>query len=161
MRSSLNFRFVLVCSLSLVSQLFTPTNRLVAQERKGNISGRVTDNSGGVLQGARIELEQKNMNLVSNGQGEFFINDLRYRTKNASLLAVLHSRETEREHMYLFRTASGRYFTQIDRWNFDGKVLMSTIHPCGLGQAVQFFERHAKEILVTWNEAFPGGIDDA
>ncbi len=28
----------------------------LAQERKGSISGRVADNSGGVLQGARIEL---------------------------------------------------------------------------------------------------------
>jgi hypothetical protein len=55
MRSSVNFRFVLVCSLSLIFQLFTPTNRLAAQERKGNISGHVTDNSGGVLQGAEIE----------------------------------------------------------------------------------------------------------
>jgi TonB-dependent receptor len=69
-------RFVLVCSLSLVSQLFTPTNRLAAQERKGNISGRVTDNSGGVLQGAQIEVQQKNGSFPSNGQGEFFINDL-------------------------------------------------------------------------------------
>ena len=76
MRSSVRSRFVLVCSLSLVSQLFTPTNRLAAQERKGNISGRVTDNSGGVLQGAQIEVQQKNGSFPSNGQGEFFINDL-------------------------------------------------------------------------------------
>src|ERR1700675_1456963 len=76
MRSSVNFRFVLVCSLSLVSQLFTPTNRLAAQERKGNISGRVTDNSGGVLQGAQIELQAADVTAASNGQGEFFINDL-------------------------------------------------------------------------------------
>ena len=76
MRSSVSSRFVLVCSLSLVSQLFTPTNRLAAQERKGNISGRVTDNSGGVLQGAQIEVQQKNGSFPSNGQGEFFINDL-------------------------------------------------------------------------------------
>ena len=76
MRSSVNFRFVLVCSLSLIFQLFTPTNRLAAQERKGNISGHVTDNSGGVLQGAEIELQQKNVSLPSNGRGEFFINDL-------------------------------------------------------------------------------------
>jgi len=48
----------------------------IAQERKGSISGRVTDNSGGVLQGARIELQPIGTIASSNVQGEFFINDL-------------------------------------------------------------------------------------
>ena len=48
----------------------------LAQERKGGIRGHVTDNSGGVLQGARIELQPKGIIVVSNTQGEFFINDV-------------------------------------------------------------------------------------
>jgi len=48
----------------------------LAQERKGGIRGHVTDNSGGVLQGARIELQAKGIIVVSNTQGEFFINDV-------------------------------------------------------------------------------------
>ena len=48
----------------------------LAQERKGGIRGHVTDNSGGILQGARIELQPKGIIVVSNTQGEFFINDV-------------------------------------------------------------------------------------
>jgi len=76
MRSSVGFRFVLIGLASLSSALLALPDRSVAQERKGSISGRVTDNSGGVLQGAQIELQPKNVSLASNGQGEFFINDL-------------------------------------------------------------------------------------
>src|SRR5882762_7261404 len=76
MRSSVNFQSILVCTLSLISVVLSLPNRSAAQEHKGGISGRVTDNSGGVLQGAQIELQPKNLSLASNGQGEFFINDL-------------------------------------------------------------------------------------
>src|ERR1700675_2193439 len=76
MRSLIGFRLVLVCALSLASSLFATPNRAAAQERKGGISGRVTDNSGGVLQGARIELQTRGFSAVSNGQGEFFLNDV-------------------------------------------------------------------------------------
>ena len=48
----------------------------LAQEPKGGIRGHVTDNSGGVLQGARIELQPKGIIVVSHTQGEFFINDV-------------------------------------------------------------------------------------
>src|SRR5712691_8437688 len=76
MRSSVGFRFVLVGLVSLSSALLVLPDRSAAQERKGGISGRVTDNSGGVLQGAQIELQLKNVCRASSGQGEFFINDL-------------------------------------------------------------------------------------
>ena len=48
----------------------------LAQEPKGGIRGHVTDNSGGVLQGARIELQPRGIIVISNTQGEFFINDV-------------------------------------------------------------------------------------
>ena len=76
MQSSLNFQSILACTLSLISIVLSLPDRSAAQERKGGISGRVTDNSGGVLQGAQIELQPKNVSLASSGQGEFFINDL-------------------------------------------------------------------------------------
>src|SRR3981189_1382106 len=76
MRSSVGFRFVLVALVSLSFAHLVLPNRSAAQERKGSISGRVTDNSGGVLQGAQIELQPKSVSLASNNQGEFFINDL-------------------------------------------------------------------------------------
>jgi len=49
---------------------------LAAQQQKGTISGTVTDSSGGVLKGAQISLEPAGTSLVSDVQGQFFINDL-------------------------------------------------------------------------------------
>jgi TonB-dependent receptor len=47
-----------------------------AQERKGAISGLVTDSSGSVLQGAQAELQPKGGVVVTGEQGLFFVNDL-------------------------------------------------------------------------------------
>jgi TonB-dependent receptor len=44
-----------------------------AQERKGSISGRITDSSQAILQGARIELEPSGPKAVSDSQGQFTI----------------------------------------------------------------------------------------
>jgi TonB-dependent receptor len=49
---------------------------LAAQQQKGTIAGTVTDSSGGVLKGAQISLEPVATSLVSDVQGQFFINDL-------------------------------------------------------------------------------------
>ena len=62
-------------AILLVLTLF-PTNGLLAQGGKSTISGRVTDQSGEVLQGAQISLEPKGAVVVSNVQGQFFINNL-------------------------------------------------------------------------------------
>ena len=49
---------------------------LSAQERKGTITGQVTDSSGGVLKGAQVSREPLSVNVVSDVQGQFFINNL-------------------------------------------------------------------------------------
>jgi hypothetical protein len=46
------------------------------QERKGTISGRVTDSSGGVLQGAEVSLQAQGIKVVSDVQGQFYVRDL-------------------------------------------------------------------------------------
>jgi len=48
----------------------------VAAQGKGTLTGHVTDASGGVLQGAHIELQPNGINTVSNERGEFFISGL-------------------------------------------------------------------------------------
>ena len=48
----------------------------LAVERKGTITGRVTDSSGGALIGAQISVQPKGVTAVSDAQGQFFINDL-------------------------------------------------------------------------------------
>lgn len=46
------------------------------QADKGSIAGRVTDSSGGVLQGAKISIQPAGVNAVSNALGQFLIKDL-------------------------------------------------------------------------------------
>jgi TonB-dependent receptor len=48
----------------------------LGQSNKATIKGRVTDSSGAVLQGAQITVEPNSITLPSDGQGEFFVNDL-------------------------------------------------------------------------------------
>ena len=47
-----------------------------AFSQKATLSGTVKDSSGAILQGARIDLEPAAQPSVSNGQGEFLLNDL-------------------------------------------------------------------------------------
>jgi TonB-dependent receptor len=79
-----NGKRILVALVAIVA-LALPS---LAQERKGGISGHVTDNSGSVLQGARIELQPIGTIAASNIQGEFFINDLTPGTFTVSITYV-------------------------------------------------------------------------
>lgn len=76
MRSLIVFRLVLVFALSLSSHLFATPDRAVAQERKSTIIGHVTDSSGGALIGAQVSVQPKGASVVTDAQGQFFINDL-------------------------------------------------------------------------------------
>ena len=49
---------------------------LYAQVSKGVINGRAADSGGGVLQGARIQLQPGGVATVSNNQGEFTFSDV-------------------------------------------------------------------------------------
>src|SRR5260370_38125728 len=44
---------------------------LDAQERSGWITGSVADSGGGILPGARVELQPQGSSAVTNGQGQF------------------------------------------------------------------------------------------
>jgi Carboxypeptidase regulatory-like domain len=50
--------------------------RMMAQSDKGAITGKVTDSSGGILQGAEISIEPAGAHAVSDAQGQFFVNNL-------------------------------------------------------------------------------------
>jgi TonB-dependent receptor len=52
------------------------TKQTLAQEQKGAIAGTVTDSTGAALIGARVSLQSPALNVVSNEQGLFYINDL-------------------------------------------------------------------------------------
>ena len=61
---------------TFVLLLLAQTKQVVAQGQKGAISGIVTDDSGAVLKGAQISIESKDINVVSDEQGRFFINGI-------------------------------------------------------------------------------------
>src|SRR5213594_40880 len=69
MRPFCRFFFLLASLLWLFSSA-------QAQERKGAITGRVTDSSGGALIGARVSVQPKGVTVISDAQGQFFVNDL-------------------------------------------------------------------------------------
>ncbi len=68
------FQVVGNCSLAM-SFLRYPA-QTHAQARKGAISGKVSDSGGGVLKGAQISIEPRNINATSDVQGEAFIPEL-------------------------------------------------------------------------------------
>ena len=65
----LSLFFLLAISLCQFSPLH-------AQERRGAITGHVTDSTGGALIGAKISVQPKGVSVVSDTQGQFFINNL-------------------------------------------------------------------------------------
>src|ERR1051325_1792393 len=73
MRSFVGLLLAFSCSLLLNSPVHAQN---AGQGRKATITGRVMDSSGGVLQGAQITVEPKGVNVVSDAQGQFFVNDL-------------------------------------------------------------------------------------
>ena len=47
-----------------------------AQAQTGGITGKVTDSGGGILQGAKITVDPGGIDVVSDAQGQFFLNNL-------------------------------------------------------------------------------------
>jgi TonB-dependent receptor len=58
----------------LLVQVIAGIGSARGQSRRGTVSGRVTDSGGGVLQGAKIELQPGDVSGVSDEKGEFTIN---------------------------------------------------------------------------------------
>jgi len=56
--------------------LFLSVSQAAAQSDKGSIAGKVTDSSGGVLQGAEVVLEPSGARAASDSQGQFFLNNV-------------------------------------------------------------------------------------
>src|SRR5450755_3754731 len=61
--------FFLLCNVLWVTGV-------AAQERRGTVTGHVTDASQGVLQGARIELQPSGLSAQSDANGEFSVKDV-------------------------------------------------------------------------------------
>src|SRR6202045_4850381 len=68
-------QYLLFVPAILLVSLFC-TNAARAQEARGTISGVVKDSNGGVLVGARVEVQPTGKNAVSDDQGQFRIPDV-------------------------------------------------------------------------------------
>jgi TonB-dependent receptor len=134
MRSLLGFRFVLVCSLSLVSALLALSDRAAAQERRGGITGRVTDNSGGVLPGARIELQPLGLSVVSDSQGAFFINAVEPGSCTVTIIYVGFKEFTTQVNVQAGQTASIEAKLEVALQNLE--VLVTAERASGEAEAV-------------------------
>jgi TonB-dependent receptor len=76
MRAFAGFLLVLTGLFLLVPHSHAQADRPAAQERKGGITGKVTDKGGGILQGAKVTLDPGGINAVSDAQGDFLITGL-------------------------------------------------------------------------------------
>src|SRR5882762_844933 len=83
MKSSI--RLFLIFALCMSSAF---CQRAAAQSTKGAVAGKVTDNSGSVLQGAEIELQPGSITTASGTQGAYFINNLNPGTYTISITYV-------------------------------------------------------------------------
>ena len=77
-RDCMIFKFVrsilVVASTIAAAGFFVPP--ALPQAGKGTINGRVVDDSGGALQGAKVVLQPSGVTTATNDQGEFNISDL-------------------------------------------------------------------------------------
>lgn len=71
------FSALTTLALSVLFLANAGSTRASGAKGTGTISGHVTDSSGGVLKGAKISLDPTATNVVSNVQGEFYINDIK------------------------------------------------------------------------------------
>jgi TonB-dependent receptor len=71
----LHRRLSLITVTLVISTIFCAA-ALVAQERTSTITGRVTDSTHALLQGARIQVQPTGQTAVSNSKGEFTISGL-------------------------------------------------------------------------------------
>jgi hypothetical protein len=66
--------FLALCSHSLIALSFLVCMTfLQAQGSRGAISGRAVDTGGGILQGARVELQPGAVVTASNNQGRIYL----------------------------------------------------------------------------------------
>jgi TonB-dependent receptor len=106
----------------------------MAQERKGAISGHVTDSSGGVLQGAQVSLEGKGISSVSDVQGQFFINNLDPGTYTVTVTYVGLAKFTQAVNVVSGQVAAMEARLDVESENL--RVLVTAERPSGEAEAV-------------------------
>jgi len=141
MRTFVSFLLTLASPLLLArtTQAQTP-----AQGGKGAITGRVTDRSGGVLQGAQISVEPAGLTAVSDVQGQFFINDLDPGSYTLAVTYVGFAKFTQTVNVARGQTASVE--AKLGLQSENQEVLVTAERPSAEAEAINI-QRTADNIV--------------
>ena len=121
--------------------LFSPAQ---AQERKGTITGYVTDSSGGALIGAQISVQPKGVTVVSDAQGQFFVNDLEPGSYTVTVSYVGFTPVTKTVVVTAGQSANANAKLEVESQNL--QVLVTAERASGEAEAVNR-ERTADNIV--------------
>ncbi len=130
--------FVLVCLLLLS----TPSQ--AQTERRGGISGSITDTGGGILQGAQVTVEPGGVNVVSDAQGQFLVNGLAAGTYTVTISYVGFVTSTKSITVAAGQVANAD--VQLSVASQNQEVLVSAKRPSAEAEAVNR-ERTADNVL--------------
>src|SRR5438552_1119183 len=130
--------FVLVCLLLLS----TPTQ--AQTERRGGISGSITDTGGGILQGAQVTVEPGGVNVVSDAQGQFLVNGLAAGTYTVTISYVGFVTSTKSITVAAGQVANADAQLSVSSQNQE--VLVNAKRPSAEAEAVNR-ERTADNVL--------------
>lgn len=129
---------VLVCPLLLS----TPTQ--AQTERRGGISGSITDTGGGILQGAQVTVEPGGVNVVSDAQGQFLVNGLAAGTYTVTISYVGFVTSTKSITVAAGQVANADVQLSVSSQNQE--VLVTAKRPSAEAEAVNR-ERTADNVL--------------
>src|SRR5207302_8248129 len=115
-----------------------------AQGRKGTVFGRVTDSSGGVLQGALISVEPIGITAASDVQGQFTINALDPGSYTITVTYVGFAKFTQTLNVAAGRVASVEAKLTLQSENQE--VLVTAERPSAEAEAINI-ERTADNIV--------------
>src|SRR6266571_7120282 len=130
--------FVLVCLLLLS----TPSQ--AQTERRGGISGSITDTGGGILQGAQVTVEPGGVNVVSDAQGQFLVNGLAAGTYTVTISYVGFVTSTKSITVAAGQVANADAQLSVSSQNQE--VLVTAKRPSAEAEAVNR-ERTADNVL--------------
>ena len=115
-----------------------------AQERKGAITGKVTDSGGGILQGANVTVDPGGINAVTDAQGGFLVNDLAPGTHTITITYLGFAKFTQTVDVNPGQTASVEAKLSVASENLE--VLVSAERPSAEAEAINI-ERTADNII--------------
>lgn len=144
MRTFASLFFGLIFSFLLTAPVQSQPERTPPQGRKGSITGKVTDSSGGVLQGAQISIEPTAVTAASDVQGQFLINDLDPGSYTVTVTYVGFAKFTQKVNVAAGQAASVEAKLGLESQNLE--VLVTAERPAAEVEAVNR-ERTADNIV--------------